>query len=243
MKVVLFCGGLGMRLRDAPYNVPKPMVPIGDNPILWHLMKYYAHHGHTEFVLCLGYRGEAIRDFVRDLREDWSITCVDSGIDATIGERLRAAEPLVRGEEMFCANYADGLSDLPLGDQVAHFRRYGGIASLVSVRPNLSYHSVESEPGGRVLGFRSIAATPIRVNGGFFLFRPEIFRYLRDGEELVGPPFQRLIAARQLVAYEYDGFWVAVDTAKDKQLVDALYASGAPPWRVWQDPVPLPARP
>lgn len=243
MKVVLFCGGLGMRLRDAPYNVPKPMVPIGGRPILWHLMKYYAHHGHTEFVLCLGYRGEVIRDFVRDLREDWSITCVDSGTDATIGERLLAAEPWVRGEEVFCANYADGLSDLPLGDQLAHFRRHGAIASLVSVRPNLSYHSVETGPGGLVLGFRSIAATSIRVNGGFFLFRPEIFRFLGDGEELVEAPFQRLIAARQLVAYEYDGFWVAVDTAKDKQLVDELYASGAPPWRVWQDSVPQPSRP
>ena len=243
MKVVLFCGGLGMRLRDAPYNVPKPMVPIGGKPILWHLMKYYAHHGHTEFVLCLGYRGEAIREFVSGLREDWSITCVDSGIDATIGERLLAAEPFVRGEPVFCANYADGLSDLPLGDQLAHFRRHGVIAGLASVRPNLSYHSVDTEADGVVRDFRSIVETRVRVNGGFFLFTAEIFTFLRAGEELVEAPFQRLIAARQLVAYEYDGFWVAVDTAKDKQRVDELFATGAPPWRVWQEPLTEPARP
>lgn len=243
MKVVLFCGGLGMRLRDVPHNVPKPMVPVGGKPILWHLMKYYAHHGHSEFVLCLGHRGEAIREYLGGLAEDWSVTFVDSGVDASIGERLHAAEPLLRGEEVFCANYADGLTDLPLGDQLDHFRRHDVIASLVSVRPNLSYHSVDAGPGGLVHGFRSIVETRVRVNGGFFLFKRDIFRILREGEDLVEAPFQRLIRARQLVAYEYDGFWIAVDTAKDKQRVDELWETGAPPWMVWGPPAPAGFRP
>ena len=184
MKVVLFCGGLGMRLRTEPDTVPKPMVPIGSRPILWHLMRYYAHHGLKDFILCLGHRGEVIRNYIREHCADWSVTFVDSGVGASIGERLAATEPYLEGEEVFCANYADGLTDL-------------------------------------------------RVNGGFFIFKRDVFRYLRAGEDLVEEPFQRLIQAQQLVAYRYDGFWIAVDTAKDKQRVDELYASGKPPWLVW----------
>ncbi|HEX7023894.1 MAG TPA: sugar phosphate nucleotidyltransferase [Gemmatimonadales bacterium] len=238
MKVVLFCGGLGMRLRGSPDNVPKPMVPIGGRPILWHLMKYYAHSGITDFVLCLGYGGEVIRDFLHQHEEGWSVAFVDSGIEASIGQRLLAAEPLLAGEEVFCANYADGLTDLPFSDQLAHFLRHDRVAGLLSVRPNLSYHAVSAEPGGVVTGFHGIVDTHLRVNGGFFIFKRDIFRYIRAGEELVEEPFQRLIRDRQLVAYEYDGFWLAVDTAKDKQRVDELYARGAPPWMVWE-PRPL----
>jgi len=233
MKVVLFCGGLGMRLRSSPDNVPKPMVPIGSRPILWHLMRYYAHYGLKDFILCLGYRGEVIRDYLREHCSDWSITFVDSGIGASIGERLAATEPLLEGEEVFCANYADGLTDLPFGDQMAHFLRHDRVASFVSVRPSLSYHAVESAPGGLVTGFRELRETELRVNGGFFIFKRDIFRYLRPGEDLVEQPFQRLIRERQLVAYPYGGFWLAVDTAKDKQRVDDLYASGKLPWMVW----------
>lgn len=234
MKVVLFCGGLGMRLRSSPDNVPKPMVPIGGRPILWHLMKYYAHHGHTDFVLCLGYRGDVIRNYFSELDEEWSVRFVDSGIDASIGQRLRAVAPLLAGEDVFCANYADGLTDLPFNDHLAHFLRHDRVASFLSVRPNLSYHTVASEPGGLVTGFHSIVETRLRVNGGFFIFKRDIFRYLRSGEDLVEEPIQRLIQCRQLVAYEYDGFWLAVDTAKDKQRVDELSARGTPPWMVWE---------
>ncbi len=233
MKVVLFCGGLGLRLRTSPDNVPKPMVPIGSRPIIWHLMRYYAHHGIKDFILCLGYRGEVIRNYMRDHCADWSVTFVDSGVEANIGERLAATEPFLAGEEVFCANYADGLTDLPLGDQLAHFLRHDRVASFLSVRPNLSYHAVVSGPDGLVTGFHGIGATDLRVNGGFFIFKREIFRYLRPGEELVEEPFRRLIQARQLVSYRYDGFWQAVDTAKDKQRVDELHASGKPPWMIW----------
>lgn len=256
MKVVLFCGGLGMRLRDYADNVPKPMVPIGYRPIIWHLMKYYAHFGHRDFILCLGYRGDLIKhyflnyeefvtnDFVlsdggkrRELLssdiEDWRITFVDTGLNTTIGERLFAVRRHLAGEAMFLANYADGLTDLPLPEQIAHLERHKKVASFLCVKPNLSYHAVTADKDGLVTGFRDIVDAGVRVNGGFFVFRQEIFDHIREGEELVVEPFQRLLAARQLVAYPYDGFWIAVDTAKEKKRVDDLFAAGTPPWAVW----------
>jgi len=240
VKVVLFCGGLGMRLRDYADNVPKPMVPIGGRPILWHLMKYYAHQGFSDFILCLGYRGDAIERYFREhpeLTEDWSIRLIHTGADANIGQRLRAVQSELAGEAIFLANYADGLSDLSLSRQLAHFHQHGRIAGFASVRTGLSYHTVSAEPNGLVTGIESLAETEIRINGGFFIFTGEIFRYLREGEDLVEKPFQRLIADRQLVSYRHDGFWIAVDTAKDKARVDSLCAEAHPPWMIWKEPV------
>jgi len=263
MKVVLFCGGLGMRLRDYAENIPKPMVPIGYRPMIWHIMKYYAHFGHRDFVLCLGYGGDMIKhyflnyeesvsnDFVlseggrkRELLhsdiDDWRITFVETGLNANIGQRLKAVEPHLAGEETFLANYSDGLTDLPLPDQLAHFRASGAIASFLSVRPNLSYHFLTTENGGRVTSFRDIAQSGLRVNGGFFALRREIFSFIEDGEELVLEPFQRLVRERRLVAYGYDGFWLPMDTAKDKKRIEDLYAAGNPPWEVWRTDPPRP---
>jgi glucose-1-phosphate cytidylyltransferase len=256
MKVVLFCGGLGMRLRDYADNVPKPMVPLGYRPIIWHLMKYYAHFGHRDFVLCLGYRGDMIKnyflhyeeglsnDFIlseggrkRELLtsdiEDWRITFVETGASSNIGQRLMAVKKHLAGEEMFLANYSDGLTDLHLPNQIEAFRKSGTVGTFLSVRPNLSYHFVSTDDLGRVQSFRDIAQSGLRVNGGFFVFRQEIFDYMRPGEELVEKPFNRLVAEQKLLAFEYDGFWVPMDTAKDKQRLDELYATGKPPWYVW----------
>jgi len=268
MKVVLFCGGLGMRLRDYSENVPKPMVPIGYRPILWHLMKYYAHFGHKDFILCLGHRGDVIKDYFLNYEEcvsndfvlseggkkrellnsdisDWRITFVETGEETNIGQRLMAVEKHLKGERVFLANYSDGLTDLPLPDQVAHFHAQNKIASFLCVKPNLSYHFVESRDSGEVVSIKSISQSGIRVNGGFFVLRSEIFDYLRNGEDLVAEPFHQLMAEGQLLAYNYDGFWLAVDTAKDKQRVDDLYAAGHPPWQLWTNGTDavLPARP
>lgn len=257
MKVVLFCGGLGMRLRDYAENVPKPMVPIGYRPILWHIMKYYAHFGHKDFILCLGYRGDLIKnyflnyeecvsnDFVlseggrkRDLLSsdigDWRITFVETGLNTNIGQRLLAVRKHLEGEEMFMANYADGLTDLPLQDQIEHFLWHDKVASFLCVKPNLSYHFVTADDRGIVTGFRDIVQSGLRVNGGYFIFKSEIFDYIEEGEELVEEPFRRLIEADQLLAYRYDGFWLPMDTAKDKRRIDDLYEGGHPPWYVWQ---------
>ncbi len=257
MKVVLFCGGLGMRLREYSENIPKPMVPIGYRPILWHVMKYYAHFGHKDFILCLGYRADTIKDYFLNYNEcisndfilsnggkqvelirsdihDWKITFVDTGVNSNIGQRLKAVERHVAGEPVFLANYSDGLSDLQLLKMLDHFQSQGKIASFLSVKPNLSYHIVTADGAGLVRGIKDIQSSDLRINGGFFIFRREIFKYLKPGEELVQEPFQRLIAENQLISYTYDGFWKSMDTFKDKQALDDLYAKGNAPWEVWK---------
>ena len=265
MKVVLFCGGLGLRIRDAE-NVPKPMVEIGYRPILWHVMKYYAHFGHKDFILCLGYRGDVIKkyflnydecvsnDFIlthggRTLEllnsdiQDWKITFADTGTHSNIGQRLKAVEKYLDGEQEFLANYSDGLTDLPLPEQIAEFRRHDKIASFLSVKPNLSYHLVEMKDGTGLVGaITDVARSDLRINGGFFLFKKDIFTYLREGEELVHEPFQRLIQENQLLGYRYDGFWASMDTFKDKQNLEDLYSKGSAPWEVWQHETPDPTK-
>lgn len=257
MKVVLFCGGLGMRLREYAENTPKPMVPIGYRPILWHVMKYYAHYGHRDFILCLGYRADAIKHYFLNYDEclsndftlsqggkhlelfhsdiqDWNITFADTGVNSNIGMRLKAVEKYLQGEEMFLANYSDGLTDLPLPEAINRFEKQSKIASFLSVRPSLSYHIVSADSAGVVNDIREISRSDMHINAGYFIFRQSIFQHLRDGEELVQQPFQRLIEQQQLVAHSYDGFFASMDTFKDKQVLDDLYNSGKAPWEVWK---------
>ena len=258
MKVVLFCGGLGLRIRDAE-DIPKPMVHIGYRPILWHVMKYYAHFGHTDFILCLGYKADAIKNYFLNYNEcasndfvlsgggkklelinqdisDWRITFVDTGIQSNIGQRLRAVQPYLEGEEEFLANYSDGLTDLPLTEQIDHFRQHGKIASFLCVKPNLSYHLVALEQGNGSLvsDIHSIDNGSVRINGGFFVFKQQIFEYMRDKEELVIEPFHRLLTDKQLIGYAYNGFWASMDTFKDRQHLENLCAGGGAPWELWK---------
>jgi glucose-1-phosphate cytidylyltransferase len=258
MKVVLFCGGMGLRIRDAE-NIPKPLVQIGYRPVLWHVMKYYAHFGHKDFILCLGYGADAIKRYFLDYSEctsndfvlsqggrkvelynsdihDWRITFAETGVDSNIGERLKAVERYLDGEDEFLANYSDGLSDLPLPQQIENFRESGKIASFLCVLPNLSYHMVATEPNSSlVTSVHPITNGSVRINGGYFVFKKEIFDYMEKGEELVLEPFQRLIAEKQLIGYNYDGFWAGMDTFKDKQQLDSLWGSGKAPWHVWKE--------
>ena len=257
MKVVLFCGGLGMRLREYAENTPKPMVPIGYRPILWHVMKYYAHFGHRDFILCLGYRADAIKNYFLNYNEclsndftlfqggkrlelfhsdihDWNITFADTGVNANIGMRLKAVEKYLQGEEVFLANYSDGLTSMHLPHLIETFLQQNKAGSFVSVRPNLSYHLVSAQTDGLVQEVREISRSDLRINGGYFMFRKEIFKYIQEGEELVQEPFQRLIEKKQLVAYPYDGFFASMDTFKDKQTLDDLYNTSKAPWEVWK---------
>lgn len=257
MKVVLFCGGAGMRLRGYADDVPKPMVQIGNRPILWHLMKYYAYFGHKEFILCLGYKGSVIKDYFlkydesvsndfvlseggrsvrylnRDI-DDWTITFVDTGAKANIGQRLKAVEPHLARDEMFLANYGDGLSNVDLHDVVESFRCSAAVASLLLVQPTASFDIVETEPSGAVAGVSALSKADIWINGGFFVMRKEIFDYILPGEELVREPFQRLIEQKKLVAYKCPGFWQCMDTFKDKISFDRMEARGECPWMIWQ---------
>jgi glucose-1-phosphate cytidylyltransferase len=258
MKVVLFCGGLGLRIRDAE-DTPKPMVHIGYRPILWHVMKYYAHFGHKDFILCLGYRGDVIKNYFLNYNEcasndfvlsgggkslelmnsdiqDWRITFADTGVNSNIGQRLKVVQKYVEGEEAFLANYSDGLTDMDLPKQLEHFRQHGKTASFLCVRPNLSYHSVSLQEGNGnlVTDIHAIDNGSIRINGGFFIFKNQVFDHIREKEELVMEPFQRLIEKRELIGYRYDGFWASMDTFKDKQHLETLCSDGVAPWEVWK---------
>jgi glucose-1-phosphate cytidylyltransferase len=257
MKVVLFCGGLGMRMREYSEHLPKPMVPVGNRPILWHLMRYYAHYGHKDFILCLGYRGDAIKSYFVDYKEwlsndfvlagngdriemlardihDWRITFVETGLGANIGERLLAVRPHLAGEKAFLANYADGLTDAPLDAMVERFRQQGKVAALLATRPRQTFHTLEIHADDAVASVQEADRAGLWVNGGFFALRSEIFDVLEPGNELVGEPFQRLIARGDLMAYRHEGFWVGMDTFKERQLLDDLWSRGAAPWAVWQ---------
>jgi glucose-1-phosphate cytidylyltransferase len=258
MKVVLFCGGMGLRLRDYSEQVPKPMVPIGYRPILWHVMKYFAHFGHRDFILCLGYRGDLIKQFFLNYSEclsndfvlsdggkkveltnsdihDWNITFAETGLRSNIGERLRAVEKYLGDDEMFLANYSDGLTDLDFGNYLDYARQHDKVATFLSVKPNQSYHVAATDSNGLVTSITEVTQSGMRINAGFFVLKKEIFSYMKPGDELVIEPFQRLIREQQLAAHEYDGFFASMDTFKDKQQLDNLYDGGHPPWEVWRE--------
>jgi len=259
MKVVLFCGGEGMRLRGYSEDVPKPMVTIGSRPVLWHVMKYYAHFGHKDFILCLGYKANAIKDYFLDYEEsvsndfvfsqggrkldfvqrdidDWKITFVDTGLRSTIADRLRQVEPCLEGEEMFLANYSDGLTDFYLPKMIQEFAKRDSLASFLSVQPrSSSLDTVEMTEDGNVNAIRTMKDSNIWINGGYFVLRKEIFRHINPGEELIYEPFQRLIRERKVWTQRYDGFWQCMDTFRDKQILDELQASGKAPWCLWKN--------
>lgn len=258
MKVVLFCGGLGMRLRDFSDQIPKPMVPIGYRPVLWNVMKYYAHFGHKEFILCLGYKADVIKKYFLNYDEclsnnfvlsgdgqniellnrdihDWKITFVDTGINANIGQRLKAVEPYLQGEELFLANYSDGLSDFHLPDLIETFTASDNIGSFLCVRPTQSLHVVSIDDLNKVNSISEMNHSDSWINGGFFIFRQQIFDYIQPGEELVHEPFARLIEEGKLGAWKYTGFWACMDTFKDKQQLEEMFARGNAPWELWKE--------
>ncbi len=255
MKVVLFCGGLGTRIREYSENIPKPMIPVGNQPILWHVMNYYSQFGHNDFVLCLGYKANFIKDFFLNYKphlyadcvvsqnssrvellstpqEDWRIAMIDTGMWRNIGQRLWAVREHVKDEPMFLANYSDGLSNVDLNDMIAQFKKSNKIACFLAIRPPLTYHIADIDEQGRVREFKSSDRSEIWINGGYFLFKKEIFDYMRDGEELVIEPFQRLIEKDQLMAYKHTGFWRSMDTLRDRQILEDMIEQGKMPWRI-----------
>ena len=257
MKVVLFCGGLGTRLREHSETIPKPLVNIGVRPIIWHLMRYYAHFGHNEFILCLGYRGEMIRQFFLDFDEcmsndftmsdggkkiellssdidNWKITFVDTGLHSNIGERLLAVRKFVEDDEVFLANYSDGLTDLPMPQVIDVFEKNRSIASFVAVRTSQSFHSIRTDADHLVESIGPVNESGLWINGGFFVLSNRIFDYIEQGDELVEEPFRRLIEQKKLSAIRWDGFWQSMDTFKDKIGFDRMYARGNAPWELWK---------
>jgi glucose-1-phosphate cytidylyltransferase len=257
MKVVLFCGGMGLRMRSSDESAPKPMITIGHRPVLWHVMRYYAHFGHTEFILCLGYGARSVKDYFLSYNEthsndfvltkggehvelissdisEWRITFVDTGIDTAIGERLRRVRPYLDDDEVFLANYGDVLTDAPLNDIIDQLIASDAVGSLLAVPPQGSFHVVDIDPESKITGFVPAADMNMRINGGYFVLRQDIFGYLNEGEDLVMDACVRAAGDRRMLAIPYDGFWAPMDTLKERSVLEDLYRTGRSPWMVWQ---------
>ena len=263
MKVVLFCGGLGMRIRADNQSLPKPMTPIGSRPVLWHIMRYYAHFGHKEFILCLGHGAQAVKDYFLTYREttsndfvlrqggddiemlgtdisEWSISFIDTGIDTPIGERLRRVRHLLDGDDVFLANYGDVLTDAPMNDLIEQFAKTDAVGQLLAVRAQDSFHVVDIVADSTVTGLTAVADMSMRINGGYFVLRQGIFDFLNEGEDLVMDACVRAAQVGLMRAAQYDGFWAAMDTLKERSALEAQYRRGDSPWALWRErPVDL----
>lgn len=263
MKVVLFCGGMGMRIRADNESAPKPMTMVGDRPILWHIMRWYACHGHTEFILCLGYGAGAVKNYFLNYREEvsndfvlsnggsdiqllssdfseWKITFVDTGLNTAIGERLRRVRPYLGGDDVFLANYGDVVTDAPLNDLIGSLPE-DHVGSLLAVQPQDSFHVLGFGADGGMTGIEPVAGMDMWINGGYFVLRQGIFDYLNPGEDLVGNAVVRAAAEDRFTANKYTGFWAAMDTLKERAVLEGLHASGQAPWELWRHNEPLPA--
>ena len=256
MKVVILAGGFGTRIRDVAEDIPKPMIPIGRYPILWHIMKWYAKFGHKEFVLCLGHKGQVIKSFFLDYEahtrditltlgnggsiayhsdhdeSDWRITLADTGLNAMTGARIRKIRKYVEGEE-FMLTYGDGVSDVDIDALLTFHRAHGKILTVTGVRPPGRFGELEAGTNGAVSGFNEKPqATGGRISGGYFIASARLFDYLDDNEDLVFEkgPLEALVRDQQLMMFEHDGFWQPMDTSREYQLLNSLYAEGKAPW-------------
>ena len=262
MKVVIFAGGFGVRMGEQTQRIPKPLIRVGEQPILWHIMKYYASWGHKDFILCLGYKAETIKEYFLSYNEalandfvlsnggrnvellgsdisDWRITFVDTGPQSTIGDRLRLVATHLGDDEYFLATYGDGVTDAPLPDMIERLQDSGKTGIFLSTRPMFTAHVVSTDGDGIVKSVEDIQRADVWINAGFFVFRRDVIDYIQPGEELVVEGFARLIEKGELLAYRYEGFWGPMDTIKDKQRLDALSESGQAPWRmVGYEPAP-----
>ncbi len=234
MKVVLFCGGFGTRMRTGTAaDVPKPMQMVGPRPLLWHVMRYYAHFGHKEFILCLGYGANHIKNFFLDYRETES-NVVNTGIASPIGERLRRVREHLSGDELFLANYADVLTDAPLPQIIERFENTDAGASMMVVPPPGTFHCVELGEGGMVGGITAVDTMPIWVNAGNFVLRQEVFEHIPENGDLVGDGCTELAKRGRLLAYPYRGYWRPTDTVKERIALDEAYTRGEKPWALWE---------
>ncbi len=256
MKVVILCGGLGTRLREETEYRPKPMVPVGGRPILWHIMKLYARHGHKEFILCLGYKGEVIKDYFRNYlwntsdvtlklgrnpqiryhsnheEEDWTVTLLETGLETQTGGRLRRALPFIE-DDTFLFTYGDGLSDSDINASIAFHREHGAVATMTAVKPSGRFGELAMD-GRTITAFREKPEQESGyINGGFMVLDKRVAGYLDDSDTCVFErgPLERLTREGQLKAYCHDGFWQCMDTYREQQMLDQMWRSGNAPWK------------
>jgi glucose-1-phosphate cytidylyltransferase len=256
MKAVILAGGLGTRLSEETIVRPKPMVEIGGRPILWHILKMYSQHGIHEFIICCGYKGYLIKEYFAnyclhtsdvtfDMRtntmevhqrraEPWIVTLVDTGEKSMTGGRLKRVADYVHGEDAFCFTYGDGLSDVNIAATIAYHRSHGKAATLTATFPPGRFGALEMQ-GGRVTSFQEKPkGDGALVNGGFFVLSPKVLGYLQDDQTVwEQEPLTRLAREGELMAYEHDGFWHPMDTVRDKQMLEDLWARNAAPWKTW----------
>lgn len=260
MKVVILCGGRGTRIRELAETVPKPMIDLGGYPILWHIMKYYSHWGHTNFVLCLGYKSGVIKDFFMNYEvhtcdctlsfgnnrkieyhnghkeTNWQITLANTGLDAMTGARVLKAKKYLVDQESFMLTYGDGVGDVDLDLLLEFHRSHGKILTVTGVRPPGRFGELEYEKSGQVREFNEKPQVGTgRISGGFFVCRAELFKYLDDREDLVfeEQPMRKLVSDGEMMVYEHDGFWHPMDTPRDHNYLNRLCRQGDAPWMVW----------
>lgn len=256
MKTVILAGGLGTRLGEETTIKPKPMVEIGGKPILWHIMNIYDHHGFNEFIIALGYKGEVIKEYFlsyynlqseltiflkngavtakRNCQRDWLVHLIDTGVNSMTGGRLHRLQEKI-GNETFMLTYGDGVSDVALDKLVEFHKSHGKIATVTAVKPTARFGGISFE-GNRVCNFKEKPqAGEGWINGGFFVFEPEIFNYLHGDETILeADPLENLAKDNQLMAYRHEGFWQCMDTIRDKNHLEELWQTEAP-WKIWRD--------
>jgi glucose-1-phosphate cytidylyltransferase len=234
--VVILCGGRGTRLKEHTQEIPKPLVEIGGMPIVWHVIQLYAAQGFRRFLLATGYKGELIERFAAE--QEWpagvTVECIDTGQDTQTGGRIKLLQPLLDGEQSFCATYADGVADIDLRALLSFHSEHGSLATITVVRPELQFGVTELGRDGRVSGFREKPRLEHWINGGFFCFQAGALSYLERDSVLERAPLERLAAESQLWAHRHEGFWACMDTYKDAVQLNDLWASGAAPWRMWE---------
>jgi glucose-1-phosphate cytidylyltransferase len=234
VKTVILAGGKGTRLGPLGDEAPKPLLRVGDRPLLWHIMKIFAAYGHGDFVVCVGHRSESFERFAADDAEPgWSVTVADTGEDTPTGGRIKAVEGLVDGDVLL-ATYGDGVADVDLDALVAFHRGHGRIATVTTVRPHSGFGIAHVAADGRITGFEEKPLMREWVNGGFFVFDRGIFDYLRPDSVLERDPFERLVADGEIMAFRHEGFWSCVDTYKDHLLLNERWQAGDAPWRIWE---------
>lgn len=237
MKVVLFCGGHGMRMRGWDGDgLPKPLQLVGELPLVVHVMSHYASYGHTDFVLCLGYAARQVMHAVEEVRAvhgemvGWRIRYVDTGVETSLGQRLWLVRHFIAEEQLFFVNYSDVLSDVDLDQMVARMKaRPQALAMMLAVRPKASFHVIDHAPDGRIHRLREADDVQLRINGGYLIMRPPFLAHLSRGEDLLDA-FAHVAASGRAVAHPYDGFWAPVDTFKDRATLDEEWARGNAPW-------------
>lgn len=260
MKVVILCGGKGTRLREETEYRPKPMVPIGDRPVLWHIMKTYASHGHKDFILCLGYKGEMIKDFFRNYlwatsdislrlgrspkvkfhnhhgEEDWNVTLVDTGQETMTGGRIKRIEQFIGKDDTFLLTYGDCVGAIDVNKAVKFHRAHGKVLTLTAVHPPGRFGELGMKPGGVVHQFNEKPQSEGGwINGGFFVASRKLFGYLVNTENVMleQQPIREIAAQGQLMAYQHSGFWQPMDTYQEYLLLNRLWSEGNAPWRTW----------